>query len=75
MPQALFDQFNIEVLATTDSAISDLSHHIELKRSDWGGKVIPTYRPDSVVDPEAREFKNNLAKFGELANEDTSSWD
>ena len=28
LPQALFETFNIEVLATTDSAISDLSHHL-----------------------------------------------
>ena len=75
LPQALFDKFNIEVLSTTDSAISDLSKHIDLKNSSWDGKVIPTYRPDSVVDPEKNEFKNNLVKLGELTNEDTSSWD
>ena len=75
LPQALFHKFNIEVLSTTDSAISDLGQHIELKKSNWAGRVIPTYRPDSVVDPESIEFKNNLLKFGELTNEDISSWD
>ena len=75
LPQALFDKFNIEVLSTTDSAISDLDQHIEMKNSNWDGRIIPTYRPDSVVDPESREFKNNLVKLGEIANEDTSSWD
>ncbi|MDA9673336.1 glucuronate isomerase [Paracoccaceae bacterium] len=75
LPQALFDQFNIEVLTTTDSATSDLSQHTEMKRGAWGGKVIPTYRPDSVVDPELSDFKNNLAKLGKLTNEDTNSWD
>ena len=75
LPQALFDKFNIEFLSTTDSAISDLSQHIEIKNSDWNGRIVPTYRPDSVVDPESREFKNNLSKLAELTNEDTSSWD
>ena len=75
LPRALFENFNIEVLSTTDSAISDLSSHIEIKNSKWGGTVIPTYRPDSVVDPESIDFKNNLLKLGELANEDTNSWD
>ena len=74
LPQALFDKFNIEVLATTDPVISDLSQHIDMKNSNWDGRIIPTYRPDSVVDPVSREFKNNLEKLGELANEDTSSW-
>lgn len=74
LPKALFKKFNIEVLSTTDSAISDLNHHTELKKSNWDGRVIPTYRPDSVIDPEAIEFKNNLAKLAELTNEDTNSW-
>ena len=75
LPQALFDQFNIEVLSTTDTAISDLKKHIDIKNGNWDGRIIPTYRPDSVVDPESCEFKNNLAKLGELTNEDTNSWD
>ncbi len=75
LPQALFDSFNIEVLSTTDAAISDLSQHNEMKNSNWDGRIIPTYRPDSVVDPESIGFKNNLVKLGELANEDTNSWD
>ncbi len=75
LPRALFDRFNLEVLSTTDSAISDLSHHIEMKNSDWGGRIIPTYRPDNVIDPESREFKKNLTKLGELTNEDINSWD
>ena len=74
-PRALFDKFNIEVLSTTDSAISDLSQHTNIKNCNWDGRIIPTYRPDSVVDPQLREFKNNLVKFGELTNEDISSWD
>ena len=64
LPRALFKKFNIEVLSTTDSAISELSHHIDLMSSDWDGKVVPTYRPDNVIDPETTEFKNNLIKLG-----------
>ena len=75
LPQALFDKFNIEVLSTTDSALSELSHHTELEKSNWRGRVIPTYRPDSIVDPETSEFKSNLLKLAQLTDEDTSSWD
>ncbi len=51
-PEHFLKQFNIEVLSTTDSAISDLDYHIEMMSSDWDGKIIPTYRPDNVIDPE-----------------------
>ena len=57
LPRALFEKFNIELLATTDSAISDLKYHYKINNSAWRGRVIPTYRPDSVVDPEHSNSK------------------
>ena len=74
LPRALFEKFNIEALATTDSALSELEHHNNLKNTKWNGRVIPTYRPDSVIDPETKDFKINLLKLGELTGEDTQSW-
>jgi glucuronate isomerase len=74
LPRALFEKFNIEVLATTDPALSELAHHDYLKSDQWKGRIIPTYRPDNVIDPEFREFKNNLKRLGELTGEDTYSW-
>ena len=75
LPQALFEKFNIEILATTDTAVDKLEHHQNLRASEWNGNIIPTYRPDSVVDPQHPEFKQNLKKLGELTNEDVGSWD
>lgn len=47
-PRALFERFNIEVLATTDAADDDLRHHRALRASGWGGRVVPTFRPDAL---------------------------
>ena len=74
LPRALFETFNIEVLATTDEACSSLAHHKNLKSSNWNQKIIPTYRPDNVIDPELPEFKSNLSRLGELTGEDTNCW-
>ena len=52
LPRVLFERFNIDVLATTDPAISKLEHHNSLKNCSWDGQIIPTYRPDSIIDPE-----------------------
>jgi glucuronate isomerase len=73
-PRALFDRFNIEVLATTESPLDSLEHHQAIRDSDWDGKVITTYRPDSVTDPEFENFAANVARFGEIAGEDVSTW-
>ena len=73
-PRALFESFNIEVLATTDTAVDSLAQHKKIRESGWKGRVIPTFRPDAVVDAEYSGFRENLAKLGEVANEDISSW-
>ena len=47
-PRALFDSFNIEVLATTDAATDELLHHRAIRASGWNGRVVPTFRPDAL---------------------------
>jgi len=74
-PRVLFDRFNIELLATTESPLDELKHHRAIRDSDWNGRVVTAYRPDPVVDPEFEGFADNVARFGELAGEDTSNWD
>ena len=59
-PRALFESFNIEVLATTECALDDLRWHQKIKESGWEGKVITTYRPDAVVDPDFEGFIENV---------------
>lgn len=72
-PRALFERFNIEVIATTDSALDDLSQHRAAK-GGWTGRVVPTYRPDAVVDPEFEGFATNLDQLGALTRCDTGTW-
>ena len=74
-PRALFERFGIEAIATTESPLDPLKHHEAIRRSGWGGRVITAYRPDPVVDPEFEGFRDNLARFGELTDCDTASWD
>ncbi|MDQ1452183.1 MAG: glucuronate isomerase [Acidobacteriaceae bacterium] len=73
-PRALYDRFRMEVIATTDSALDNLEAHAAIRNSGWNGRVIPTFRPDAVVDPEFSGFRTNLATLGAMTGEDTSSW-
>jgi glucuronate isomerase len=74
-PRALYDRFGIEFLATTDAALDGLDAHEQIRRSGWAGRVVPTFRPDAVVDPDHPDFLSNLQRLGEMTGEDTSSWD
>jgi glucuronate isomerase len=73
-PRALFERFNIEVIATTESPLDPLAHHAKLRRSGWKGRVVTAYRPDPTVDPEFEGFTANVEKLGELAGENSLTW-
>ena len=64
LPRALFERFNIEVLATTDSASDSLDHHRAIRGSGWNGRVIPCFRPDAVFRIAAPEWPAELEALG-----------
>jgi len=63
-PRALFERFDIEVLATTDAASDPLRHHCAIKESRWKGRVIPCFRPDAVFKIAAPGWAQELEKLG-----------
>ena len=73
-PRALFERYNIEVIATTESPLDDLRHHQAIRDSGWTGRVITAYRPDPTVDPEFEGFHDNLAVLAQMTGEDCLSW-
>ena len=73
-PRALFERFDIEVIATTESPLDPLAHHAKIRSSGWKGRVVTAYRPDPVVDPEFEGFASNVAYLGEISGEDTTMW-
>lgn len=81
-PRALFDRYNIDVIATTESPLDDLKYHQAIRdlnaAGTWAGRVITAYRPDPVIDPEFRSasggFLDNLKTLSSLTNQDCFSW-
>jgi glucuronate isomerase len=60
-PRALYERFNIEVLATTDKASDSLAAHQALRDSGWTGRVVPTFRPDGVFRIASAEWAGELS--------------
>jgi glucuronate isomerase len=73
-PRALFEKFNIEVLATTDSPLDTLEYHKAIRESGWKGRVVPTFRPDSVIDAEYVGFVENIEKLGAITGENVGTF-
>ncbi len=62
------------MIATTEGALDDLKWHAALAASGWTGRVVTTYRPDAVVDPDFEGFAANVARLGAITGEDTATW-
>lgn len=73
-PRALFERFNIEVIATTEDPLDPLAHHAKLKADGWGRKVVTAFRPDNVLDPDYEGFEDNLEMLADITGCDTTSW-
>jgi len=73
-PRSLFERYNIEVLATTESPLDDLRYHQAILKSGWNGRVITAFRPDPVVDPEFNGFLDHLSQLGNITRYDTFSY-
>ena len=64
LPRALFDRFNIAVLATTDAATDALASHAAIRSSGWRARVIPTFRPDALLQIASPTWPSELEKLG-----------
>jgi len=62
-PRKLFEQFNIEVLCTTDAATDPLDHHRAIRGSGWDGRILPTFRPDAVVNIDTPSTSPSTARL------------
>jgi len=75
-PRALFERFKIEVLCTTDAATDDLTHHQAMRASGWGGRILPTFRPDGVVNIDAPRiaWRANIDKLSAISGIDVGDF-
>ncbi len=74
-PRALYERFGIEVLATTDDPCDDLAAHEQLRTDPtWGGRVVPTFRPDRYLDPAGPDWPAAIERLGAAAGIDTGDY-
>ena len=70
LPRALFERFNIEVLATTDAASDPLRYHAAIRDSGWKGRVIPSFRPDAVLRIANPDWSKHIEALRAASNVD-----
>lgn len=74
-PRALFERFNISVLATTDDPADSLAAHATLAADPtFRGRVVPTFRPDRYLEVAAPSWADDVAHLGEVAGASTDTF-
>ncbi len=73
-PRRLFERFNIEALCTTDVATDPLDHHRAIRESGWPGRVLPTFRPDAVVNVDTPGWRANVEALSEVTGIEVNSY-
>ncbi|MBI5957578.1 MAG: glucuronate isomerase [Chloroflexi bacterium] len=66
-PRRLFEQFNIDVLCTTDPATDRLEHHQAIRQSGWKATIRPTFRPDTVVNLDTENWRDHIKQLSEVS--------
>lgn len=73
-PRALYDRFGLEILATTDSPLSDLAAHRAIAESEWDGLVVPTFRPDALVHINRVGWKDAVGRLAAISDVETGDY-
>lgn len=73
-PRTLFERFNIEVLCTTDAATDSLEHHRAIAADAWPGRILPTFRPDNVVNLQTPHWQEHIAALAAVSGIDITSY-
>ncbi|EPK7358639.1 glucuronate isomerase [Kluyvera ascorbata] len=70
-PRSLIARSNVEVICTTDAPLDSLEYHRLLQQdSTFKTRVLPTFRPDDVFEPDANVFARFVEKLAALTGHD-----
>lgn len=71
--RSLLDRQNVRILSTTDDAGASLEAHKQL-RGQRGVSIIPTFRPDSVLDVSSTAWASEIARLSAESQVDITDY-
>lgn len=74
-PQNVLREMNVEIMCTTDEPYSLLEEHKRAKEEVEGVEILPTWRPDKIMNIEADIWKESVEKLSNNFDQDISQLD
>lgn len=72
-PQALLREMKVESMCTTDSPLSNLKWHEEIREKLSSPRILPTWRPDEFMAVGTPEWKEAVEKLADHTDEGIST--
>ncbi|PKN86355.1 MAG: glucuronate isomerase [Chloroflexi bacterium HGW-Chloroflexi-8] len=69
-PQAMMKKLNISVIATTDAATDSLEHHQAIHRNYPELRIIPTFRPDALINIQKPDWQTQIRNLSAISKID-----
>ncbi|WP_113716565.1 glucuronate isomerase [Arthrobacter dokdonensis] len=66
-PRSILERFKVEILATTDPAISDLAAHHKLAQLPGNHTIVPTFRPDSLLHVRNSQWQKEIRTLSQVS--------
>ncbi len=74
--QRLLQNFNVEVLCTTDDPCDSLASHLTIQQQPFGVKILPAYRPDvAMFIEDGVGFRNYVKRLESIVNQTITNYD
>ena len=72
-PRSMYERFHVEALCTTDAATDTLEHHQAIRASGSSGRILPTFRPDALINLNAPGWRQNLDRLSDLTGREITT--
>ena len=71
----IIKNMNVEVVCTTDDPIDSLSHHKKAAKDGYEVTLLPTFRPDNILEIDKAGFNNYLEELSAITSTVITSFD
>ncbi len=71
----LVKKMNVKVICTTDDPIDSLSHHKKCREDGYEVQILPTFRPDNIIEIDKEGFVNYIEKLSEITSISITSFE
>jgi len=72
-PQEVLQEMNVEIMCTTDDPTVHLPYHEQAQKEMQATKILPTWRPDKLMNIEKEAWQQEVEDLGEDTGKDVTT--